>query len=66
MQCRWLAISVKTFDSEEKPFIKEAGKLVITKPIPSMPIYFWEMKTISGIRRVTLAYSLMYGGTEIG
>lgn len=41
MQCRWLAISVKTFDSEEKPVIKEAGKLVITKPIPSMPIYFW-------------------------
>ncbi|QIW22913.1 acetoacetate--CoA ligase [Sulfolobus sp. S-194] len=41
MQCRWLGVSVQAFDSEGKPVINEVGELVITEPMPSMPIYFW-------------------------
>ena len=41
MQCRWLGVSVKAFDSEGRPVINEVGELVITEPMPSMPIYFW-------------------------
>lgn len=41
IQCRALGASVQAFDEEGKPVINELGELVVTKPMPSMPIYFW-------------------------
>ena len=32
---------VEAFDEDGKPLIGEVGELVITEPMPSMPIYFW-------------------------
>jgi acetoacetyl-CoA synthetase len=40
LQCRGLGCAVEAFDDEGKT-TQDIGELVLTKPIPSMPIYFW-------------------------
>ena len=41
LQARALGASVESWDLEGRPLIGEVGELVITRPMPSMPIYFW-------------------------
>jgi acetoacetyl-CoA synthetase len=41
MQCRGLGVAVHAFDDSGKPVLNEVGELVVTEPMPSMPIYFW-------------------------
>ena len=41
LQCRALGAKVEAFDDSGKPLIDEMGELVITEPMPSMPLYFW-------------------------
>lgn len=41
LQCRCLGARVEAFDPEGRPLIDAVGELVITRPMPSMPIYFW-------------------------
>lgn len=41
IQCRALGAHVQAFDESGNSVIDELGELVITKPMPSMPIYFW-------------------------
>lgn len=41
IQCRCLGCAVYAFDEYGKPVENEVGELVITEPMPSMPIYFW-------------------------
>lgn len=41
LQARSLGAKVEAFDPDGKPLTVEVGKLVITEPVPSMPIYFW-------------------------
>ncbi len=41
MQCRALGVAVYAFDEEGRPLEDEVGELVVTKPMPSMPLYFW-------------------------
>lgn len=41
MQVRALGVDVQAYNEEGEPLIDEVGELVITKPMPSMPIYFW-------------------------
>ena len=41
MQCRGLGVKVHAFDDAGKPVLNEVGELVVTEPMPSMPIYFW-------------------------
>ncbi len=36
-----LGAKVEAYDAEGNPVIGEVGELVITAPMPSMPIYFW-------------------------
>lgn len=36
-----LGAKVQAFDDEGKAVIDEVGELVITEPMPSMPLYFW-------------------------
>lgn len=42
--CKCLGVSVYSFNDEGKPVINEIGEMVITKPFPSMPLYFWNDK----------------------
>jgi acetoacetyl-CoA synthetase len=41
IQCRELGVAAYAFDGSGKPVIDEVGELVVTKPMPSMPLYFW-------------------------
>jgi len=41
MQCRCLGIAVYAMDEQGTPLEDEVGELVVTKPMPSMPLYFW-------------------------
>jgi acetoacetyl-CoA synthetase len=41
LQARSLGASVESWDEDGKPLIGEVGELVITEPMPSMPLYFW-------------------------
>lgn len=41
LQSRGLGAKVESFDSGGKPMKEEVGELVLTEPLPSMPIYFW-------------------------
>ncbi|MEU7897016.1 acetoacetate--CoA ligase [Nonomuraea sp. NPDC049152] len=39
--CRSLGARVESFDPSGKPVIGEVGELVLTQPMPSMPVMFW-------------------------
>ena len=41
LQARALGAAVESWDEAGRPLIGEVGELVITKPMPSMPLYFW-------------------------
>jgi acetoacetyl-CoA synthetase len=40
LQCHALGARVEAFDARGKPVTNEVGELVITAPMPSMPLYF--------------------------
>jgi acetoacetyl-CoA synthetase len=41
LQARALGASVESWDPDGKPLTGEVGELVITEPMPSMPLYMW-------------------------
>jgi acetoacetyl-CoA synthetase len=41
LQARSLGASVEAWDPDGRALINEVGELVITKPMPSMPLYLW-------------------------
>ncbi|HLV73841.1 MAG TPA: acetoacetate--CoA ligase [Vulgatibacteraceae bacterium] len=41
IQCRGLGAKVEAFDDKGEPVVDEVGELVITEPMPSMPVFFW-------------------------
>ena len=41
MQCRCLGAAVEAWSEDGRPLIDEVGELVCTRPLPSMPLYFW-------------------------
>jgi acetoacetyl-CoA synthetase len=59
MQCRELGCAVEAWNEQGEPVIGEVGELVCTKPIPSMPIYFWNDP---GNKRYLSSYFDMYPG----
>jgi acetoacetyl-CoA synthetase len=42
LQCRVLGAAVEAWDPGGHPLVNEVGELVITEPMPSMPLYFWD------------------------
>jgi acetoacetyl-CoA synthetase len=59
MQCRILGCAVEAWDEQGEPVIGEVGELVCTRPIPSMPLYFWNDE---GHKRYLSSYFDMYPG----
>ncbi|HET7479060.1 MAG TPA: acetoacetate--CoA ligase [Rubrobacteraceae bacterium] len=59
LQARSLGAKVEAYDSNGEPQIEEVGELVITEPMPSMPIYFWNDE---GGERYRESYFDMYPG----
>jgi acetoacetyl-CoA synthetase len=41
LQCAALGAKVEAFSAEGKPVVGEVGELVITRPLPSMPVFLW-------------------------
>jgi acetoacetyl-CoA synthetase len=59
MQCRLLGCAVEAWNEQGEPVVNEVGELVCTKPIPSMPLYFWNDE---GNKRYLSSYFDMYPG----
>ncbi len=59
MQCRLLGCAVEAWNEQGQPVVNEVGELVCTKPIPSMPQYFWGDE---GNKRYLSSYFDMYPG----
>ena len=41
LQARSLGAKVESFDDEGKAHLDQVGELVVTEPLPSMPLYLW-------------------------
>ena len=41
IQCRALGAKVEAFDEEGRPVVGKVGELVLTEPLPSMPLFLW-------------------------
>jgi acetoacetyl-CoA synthetase len=41
LQCFALGAKVEAFDEEGRSLIDQVGELVVTEPMPSMPLFFW-------------------------
>ena len=52
-------VAVAAFDPEGRPVVGEVGELVVTEPMPSMPVFFWGDEDGSRYRE---AYFEMYPG----
>ncbi|HYF18934.1 MAG TPA: acetoacetate--CoA ligase, partial [Ramlibacter sp.] len=59
MQCRMLGAAVEAWNEQGQPVVGEVGELVCTKPIPSMPLFFWGDE---GSQRYLASYFDMYPG----
>jgi acetoacetyl-CoA synthetase len=59
MQCRCLGAAVEAWNEAGQPLVDEVGELVCVKPMPSMPLYFWNDP---GNQRYLASYFDMYPG----
>ena len=59
IQCRSLGCDMRSFDELGNEVIGEVGEMVVLKPMPSMPVYFWNDKNFE---KYTESYFEMYNG----
>ncbi|MAK56686.1 MAG: acetoacetate--CoA ligase [Pusillimonas sp.] len=59
IQCPELGVAAQAFDDEGNPIVGEVGELVITQPMPSMPLYFVNDE---GGKRYRDSYFMKYPG----
>jgi len=59
LQCRALGCAVEAWDEEGRSLSDEVGELVITEPLPSMPLFFWGDESGERLRD---SYFSMYPG----
>ncbi|HUN78212.1 MAG TPA: acetoacetate--CoA ligase [Solirubrobacteraceae bacterium] len=59
LQCRGLGCAVEAWDARGRSVVEEVGELVLTEPLPSMPLYFWGDPDGSRYRE---SYFAMYPG----
>lgn len=57
IQCRMLGCKMEAYNEDCKPVLNEVGEMVITEPMPSMPLYFWNDP---GQERYRSSYFEMY------
>jgi acetoacetyl-CoA synthetase len=57
IQCRALGCKLEAYDDDGKPVLHQVGEMVITEPMPSMPIYFWNDRHMNRYRE---SYFEMY------
>ncbi len=59
LQCRALGCAVEAWDAEGRSLSDEVGELVITEPMPSMPVFLWGDEDGERLRE---SYFSMYPG----
>ncbi|MGD0453950.1 MAG: acetoacetate--CoA ligase [Solirubrobacteraceae bacterium] len=59
LQCRALGCAVEAWDEQGNSLIDEVGELVVTEPMPSMPLFLWGDDDGSRLRE---SYFAMYPG----
>jgi acetoacetyl-CoA synthetase len=59
LQARALGAAVESWSEDGEPLIGEVGELVVTEPMPSMPLYFWNDE---GGERYRESYFEMFPG----
>jgi acetoacetyl-CoA synthetase len=59
LQARCLGAAIESWDDSGHPHVNEVGELVITEPMPSMPVFFWGDEDGAKLRE---AYFEMYPG----
>ena len=59
IQCRGLGCSLYSWDESGQEILNEVGEMVITKPMPSMPVFFWNDE---GDKRYLSSYFEDYKG----
>ncbi|MGE0704761.1 MAG: acetoacetate--CoA ligase, partial [Vicinamibacterales bacterium] len=59
IQGAFLGASVHAFDEQGATVVNEVGELVVTAPLPSMPLYFWNDP---GMERYKASYFDVYPG----
>jgi acetoacetyl-CoA synthetase len=59
LQCRALGCKVESWDEHGNPLTDEVGELVVTEPMPSMPLFLWGDPTGERLRE---SYFAMYPG----
>jgi acetoacetyl-CoA synthetase len=59
LQCRALGCAVEAWDEQGNSLVDEVGELVITEPMPSMPLFFWNDPDGERLRE---SYFSMYPG----
>ncbi len=63
LQCRALGCAVEAWDEQGRSLVDEVGELVITEPMPSMPLFFWgDGDPGSPGERLRESYFSMYPG----
>lgn len=56
IQCRALGVSMFAYDEQGQTVWDETGEMVITQPMPAMPIYFWNDKNNSRYKDSYFSY----------
>ena len=59
IQCRGLGARVEAYDEQGHPIVEEVGELVVTEPLPCMPLFVWNDPDD---RRYRESYFDMYPG----
>jgi acetoacetyl-CoA synthetase len=59
IQCRALGCKLEAFNEDGKSVVSEVGEMVITRPMPSMPVSFWNDPEF---KRYNESYFEMYPG----
>ena len=67
IQCRGLGAKVEAWDDAGRPLFDRVGELVLTEPLPSMPLGFWNDPDGAKLQRQLLrACTRACGGTATG
>ena len=66
LQGRALGAKVEAWDEDGNSLTGEVGELVITEPMPSMPVFFWGDEDGSRLRRATSTCTRASGATATG
>ncbi|HUO39044.1 MAG TPA: acetoacetate--CoA ligase, partial [Mycobacterium sp.] len=56
LACRYLGVALQSWSPDRRPLIGEVGEMVITAPMPSMPVKFWNDPDGSKYRNAYFAH----------